>query len=88
MPPPGACSEWIVYRLNSNSSSATRPFLDPTLLPTLRQGFTAALFRIRRDCAAEYNLLGDEEKRLSLGTKEYFCREYSLTTSEAPVTVF
>jgi hypothetical protein len=46
MPPPGACSEWVVYRLNSNSSSATRAFLGPTLLPTLRQGFTGALFHM------------------------------------------
>ena len=62
MPPSGACSEWLVYRLNSNSSSATRAFLGPTLLPTLWQEFTAALFRIQRDCAAKYNLLGQRGK--------------------------
>ena len=31
--------------------------------------------------------LGDEGKRLSCGSKEYFCQEYSLTTSEVFIAV-
>jgi hypothetical protein len=67
----------------------------PTLLPDRRRNgrirgrdLLPLYFRIQRVLLGAANCLAPKAKTAQLESKEYFCREYSLTTTEAFITVF